>query len=98
MNEIAINSTVISDNIWDPSWDGNSIDESKSTLLFHVWQPSYFALQFVEEYLSVYKIPLGIKICDGTWNVFISEVINRYGNIFINGMFYTKMGLVDFIL
>ncbi|KAL5466919.1 hypothetical protein EMCRGX_G031082 [Ephydatia muelleri] len=33
---------------------------------------------FVEEYLNDYKIPLGIKICDGTWNVFINEVIDRH--------------------
>eukprot|EP00731_Ephydatia_muelleri_P026808 Em0018g908a len=35
-------------------------------------------VEFVEEYLNVYKIPLGIKICDGTWNVFINEVIDRH--------------------
>ena len=36
-----------------------------------------FALQFIKEYLNVYKVPLGVKICDGTWNVFIGEVISR---------------------
>ena len=54
-------------------------------LILHVlFRNSTFSLQFVEEYLTVYKIPPGIKICDGTWNVFIIEVINRYSNICIH--------------
>ena len=36
-----------------------------------------FSMQFVKDYLKVYKVPLGVKMCDGTWNVFIGEVINR---------------------
>eukprot|EP00731_Ephydatia_muelleri_P026782 Em0018g882a len=35
-------------------------------------------IKFVEEYLSAYKIPQAIKLCDGTWSVFIIEVIDRY--------------------
>ena len=50
-------------------------------LLYGYVYHSYFALQFMEKYLNDYKIPLGIKICDGTWNVFIKEVIDKYDNI-----------------
>ena len=34
-------------------------------------------LQFAEDYLSAYKITPGIKICNKTWNAFISEITDR---------------------
>lgn len=35
------------------------------------------ALQFVEDYLTTYKMLPGMRICDGTWIEFIGEVTER---------------------
>lgn len=48
------------------------------TFLPHLSLPHLFLPQFLEDYLSGYDVPPGVKISDGTWREFFAEVVNRF--------------------